>query len=316
MKKKIIQTFIIIIISSGILYCSVLCFKKMNEINSETDVKGKDITKEEYIYKEELLNLGYTITEIDTIQNKISNLDAKNYLLTTKYSNIINFIESPYFIIENISRYQSYFDNNNYSPDNAVIYVNIGLDQEFYSIIKDTDTSKSYLMLVNKYNKLSSDYVPNLTAIKSKYGSGKMEKTAYNYFVEMCNAAAKENLTLKSISAYRSYKTQKNLYTGYSKKGDADTYSARPGHSEHQTGYAVDINVCATSRHFEKTKEYEWLINNSYKYGFIERYPNNKTFITGYKYEPWHFRFVGLDAATKIYEEQITFEEYIVKYAK
>lgn len=316
MKKKIILTFIIIIISSGILYCSVLCYKKMNEINSETNIEGKDTTKEEYLYKEELLNIGYNINEISTIQNKISNTDVRKYLLTTKYNNLTSFIDSPYFKIENTSRYQSYFDINLYTIDEIVIYVNIGIDKEFYTNIKNVDMSKNYLMLVNKYNKLEENYVPELVDIDNIYGKGKMQANAYNYFTEMCDSAREENITLKSVSAYRSYNTQKNLYNTYSKKGNADSYSARPGHSEHQTGLAVDINVASSSSHFEKTKEYEWLINNSYKYGFILRYPNNKTFITGYKYEPWHFRYIGIEASTKIYESQITFEEYLVKYAK
>ena len=77
---------------------------------------------------------------------------------------------------------------------------------------------------------------------------------------------------------------------------------------------AIDINTASSSAKFENTKEYEWLINNSYKYGFILRYPNNKTHITGYKYEPWHYRYVGIDAATKIYTENITYEEYYIKF--
>ena len=92
----------------------------------------------------------------------------------------------------------------------------------------------------------------------------------------------------------------------------ADTYSARAGSSEHQTGLAVDINTASSRANFQNTKEYKWLINNSYKYGFIERYPKGKTNITGYKYEPWHYRYVGIEAASIIHEKGITFEEYKV----
>ena len=89
-------------------------------------------------------------------------------------------------------------------------------------------------------------------------------------------------------------------------------YSAKKGHSEHQTGYAADLNSVDES--FKDTNEYKWLNQNAFKYGFIERYKKDKEFITGYGYEPWHYRYVGIDIATKIYTENITFEEYCVKY--
>ena len=92
----------------------------------------------------------------------------------------------------------------------------------------------------------------------------------------------------------------------------ADNYSARAGHSEHQTGLAIDIGSTKTS--FEYTNEFKWLQEHAHEYGFIMRYPKGKTWITGYEYEPWHYRFVGVDAATKIFEEGITFEEYYAKY--
>ena len=131
----------------------------------------------------------------------------------------------------------------------------------------------------------------------------------------MVDAAKDDNIKLKSVSAYRSYSVQKSLYKSYVKRDGvkkADTYSARAGSSEHQTGLAVDINTASSRANFQNTKEYKWLINNSYKYGFIERYPKGKTNITGYKYEPWHYRYVGVEAASIIHEKGITFEEYKV----
>ena len=89
-------------------------------------------------------------------------------------------------------------------------------------------------------------------------------------------------------------------------------YSARPGHSEHQLGYAVDINT--VQEKFKNTKEYAFLKDNAYKYGFIERYKEGKEFITGYGYEPWHYRYVGIDAAKIIYENDLTLEEYLLLY--
>ena len=91
-----------------------------------------------------------------------------------------------------------------------------------------------------------------------------------------------------------------------------DSVSARPGHSEHQTGLTVDINLL--SKQFDKTNEYYWMINNSYKYGFILRYPMDKEKLTGYDYEPWHYRYVGRDVALAIHSEDITFDEYYAYY--
>ena len=263
------------------------------------------------------MHLGYSVSDIEIIEDKISTTDVKTYLLGTKYKNLTNFISSPYFKMQNLERYQNYFDNTSYTADTCVLHVEIGLDNPFYTNIKDTDLTKSELMIVNKYYKLPSDYVPTLVSISKEYGSGKLEPRAYEAFKLMCDNALLENIKLKSISAYRSYSTQNSLYKSYAKKDGtkkADTYSARPGHSEHQTGLAIDINTSSSKVHFENTKEYNWLINNAYKYGFILRYPNNKTYITGYKYEPWHWRYVGVDVATKIYEEDITYEEYVIKY--
>ena len=317
MKKKVIFTFFAIICIGCILFCSILCYKNIVAIQTESDLSGKEQNKEEYIYKEDLLQLGYNIKEIEIIGKKISNIDVKNYLLTEKYKNLITFISSPYFKAKNSSRYQEYFDRTSYTSDVCVLYVEIGIDKPFYTYINQADISKMELILVNKYNYLLETYTPTLLELGSEYGKGSMEVNAAEAFKRMVDAAHIENINLKSVSSYRSYKEQNNLYNKYvSANGETvtNTFSAKPGHSEHQTGYAVDINTSSTSNHFENTNEYKWLINNSYKYGFILRYPQNKEHITGYKYEPWHYRYVGIENATRIYQENITFEEYIVKY--
>lgn len=317
MKKKIILTFFIIICAGCILFCSILCYKNIVAIQAESDISGKEQNKEEYIYKEDLLHLGYNINEIETIEKKISNIDVKNYLLREKYKNLLTFITSPYYNAKNTSRYQEYFDRTSYTSDVCVLYVEIGIDKPFYTNVSQADISKMELMLVNKYNNLLESYTPTLLELGSEYGKGSLEVNAAEAFKRMVDAAHLENISLKSVSAYRSYTKQTELYNNYIKKygqTKTDTISAKPGHSEHQTGYAVDINTSSTSSHFENTEEYKWLRSNSYKYGFILRYPQNKTHITGYAFEPWHYRYIGIDAATKIYQENITFEEYIVKY--
>ena len=319
MKKRIVLIIVLILICSCFINLLYLSYAKMNTIGIESDITGKGLNNEEYIYKEDLLHLNYKIDEIEVISKKISETDVKKYLLTKKYNDLIQFIACPYFNIENIERYQNYKDNTDYSTDETVMNVEIGIDNNFYTNIIKTDTSKNELMLVNKYHILDKEYSPTLVNVDSKYGSGIADKTAYEYFKKMVDAAKKDNINIYSVSFYRSYDNQNTLYNGYVKRDgvkEADTYSARPGHSEHQTGLSVDINTSARSSKFEKTKEYEWLISNSYKYGFILRYPENKSYITGYIYEPWHYRYVGIENAMIIFQEQLTYEEYYVKYVK
>ena len=224
-------------------------------------------------------------------------------------------IKSSNYIEDYYERYIAYKKkHSNYSDDKVITYVNIGLDNSFYSNMLDTDMSDGYLIICNKYHKLKSNYVPDLVSLAG-YGGGQMERTAAKYFKEMSNAAKKEGIKVYNISGYRSYNTQKALYNNYVNrdgKKKADTYSARAGTSEHQTGLATDINSISTS--FETTQAYKWLAKNAYKYGFILRYPKGKEHITGYMYEPWHYRYVGKDVAKIIYEKNITYEEYYATY--
>lgn len=220
-----------------------------------------------------------------------------------------NYIEKYY------KRYITYKKNHSdYNDDQIITYVNIGLDMPFYTNMKDTDMSDGYLIICNKYNKLRSDYVPDLVSLAG-FGGGQMERVAAESFKEMSNAAKKEGIDIHNISGYRSYNTQKSLYNSYVNrdgKEKADTYSARAGTSEHQTGLATDINSISIS--FENTSAFKWLSKNAYKYGFILRYPKGKEHITGYTYEPWHYRYVGNDVAKIIYDKKITFEEYYATY--
>ena len=112
-------------------------------------------------------------------------------------------------------------------------------------------------------------------------------------------------------SGFRSYYDQRYIYNGYVSRDGvaaADRYSARAGHSEHQSGMAIDVNSTSTS--FKDTPEGIWLRDNCHLYGFIIRYPEGKEHITGYMYEPWHIRYVGVELATKIKESGLCLEEY------
>ena len=232
---------------------------------------------------------------------------------------IIDLIDEQYFIRDNTVRYINYYhDNNTLSASSIITNVNSNLDYAFYTNTSSADLSKDNLILVNKFYYLDEDYEPDdLVPIENGYTSwgGYLRSETYEAFKEMVDAAYEDDINLYSVSPYRSYQTQNKLYNNYASYDGydkADTYSARPGFSEHQTGLAVDIN--STDDSFAYTTEAKWLEDNAYKYGFILRYPEGKEYITGYQYEPWHFRYVGKSVAKEIYNLDITYEEYYAYY--
>lgn len=167
------------------------------------------------------------------------------------------------------------------------------------------------VIVVNKTYNLPSNFAPgNLASIN---GYIKVVDYVKDAFVELTSDSASLGLNIYASSGYRSYGDQKYIYNNYVKwdgQTNADTYSARAGHSEHQTGLAIDVNTVDSS--FDNTSESIWLKDNCYKYGFIIRYPKGKDDITGYMYEPWHIRYVGKELASKLYNngDWITLEEY------
>lgn len=279
-----------------------------------------------------LLNLGYSSKDINAIYNKIP--DSVNIIIDSKYNkDIINIMNLSYFKIDNLKRYLDYdimevksiYDisniKNDFNYEDVVTYVNANLDKEYYSsdnLISNEDASKIDV-LVNKYHKLDENYEPSdLTIIDSKYASGtqKLRKEAQIKFEEMASDMAKENLKIYAGSTYRSYTYQKGLYDRYVKKDGfaaAETYSARSGYSEHQLGLAVDIVNGKWDYLSENDKEYDYLVKNSYKYGFILRYPRGSEYVTGYMFEDWHFRYLGVELAAKVFNSGLTYDEYIAR---
>ena len=173
------------------------------------------------------------------------------------------------------------------------------------------------IMMVNKTYGLPSDYLPVDTVEDSKGKTNTcnkcINKLAYSSFATMKADAAALGLNIYIASGYRPYVSQENIYNRYVKrdgKKAADTYSARPGYSEHQTSYTFDLNSINDS--FAKTNEGKWVNENAYLYGFIIRFPKGKDSYTGYKYESWHLRYVGYDLARKLYNNGnwISLEEY------
>ena len=223
-----------------------------------------------------------------------------------------------YFNYNYIDRYLNYKENNKeLSIEQIIKNVNMNLDKTHYEDKIPAKNLNEKTILVNKYYYLDENYVPNnLEKINNQYALDNMKlvKEAKEAFEKLSKDALKEKLNIIAMSAYRSYSYQIDLYNRYAKsdgKEKADTYSGRPGHSEHQTGLAVDVyNKKLPYTSFENTKEYEWMMKNAYKYGFILRFPKDKEEETGYHFESWHYRYVGIDIATYIKENNISFEEY------
>lgn len=226
-----------------------------------------------------------------------------------------------YYRKENLDRYKEYEkENKNLSLEEIITNVNIGLDNPYYTNTLPSTNLNTNLILVNKYNYLTEDYVPeNLENIQTTYARSGMQlvKEAKEAFEELSESAKKDGMNVIAMSSYRSYDYQVNLYNNYvaeDGKEAADKYSARPGYSEHQTGLAVDVyNLDLPYTSFEETEEYNWMQENAYKYGFILRFPEDKVDITGYQYESWHYRYVGKEVAKEIKDKNLTLEEYLAK---
>ena len=194
-----------------------------------------------------------------------------------------------------------------------------------------TASDAKYLLLINKQNKVNAAFVPApLTAVKDTHKAIELEATAARaleaMFIEMRAAGVADGLFV--TSAYRSYAYQQNLFEGYIKTEknknpsltDAEArervlrYSAAPGTSEHQSGLAVDLmttRMADLDESFAKEPVFAWLSENAWKFGFVLRFPKDKTAITGYDYEPWHYRFVGRENAYKMWRNGLCLEEFL-----
>lgn len=189
--------------------------------------------------------------------------------------------------------------------------------------------SRGLLVLINKENAVDASYVPEDLKTVSYYAKDRsaagrsMRQEACDAFNALSEGAAAEGYTIVVTTAYRSYDFQASLYNSYVKahgQAEADTFSAQPGKSEHQSGLSADVSSPSVNyqltRDYIDTEEGRWLNDNAWKYGFIIRFPEGKEDITGYIYEPWHIRYVGKDIAKFIYDHQLTLEEFIRDYVK
>jgi D-alanyl-D-alanine carboxypeptidase len=264
-------------------------------------------------------------TNVVTIHRKF--YDAEH----TRPSDVI-FSSGSFELIEN----NPYLPNEDTGKPNIKLPSNDSYPIDITSYLEHMDTEKLLLVNKDKKNHLSSSYVPknlvSLGEIGISVASGRtfeLEREAAYALKAMMEAMVKESSSTKNTfvtSAYRSYTYQENLYERYvsdfmsdgmsreQAEAEASTFSARPGESEHQSGLCVDFMTSTMSdldESFEDTDAFRWLSENAHLYGFILRFPEGKEDVTGYKYEPWHYRFVGREAAIAIYNGGLCLEEYL-----
>jgi len=285
--------------------------------------------KKYYITTITLLILNLSIIFITNLQLNNKMLFLQQYFNCEEINYIINedintedikpYLKYKKFNIFKYEQYQAAREKYDFSYIESINFIN---NPHYYHFYQDPQkalfTDKPYI-LVNKCYYLSKNYIPdnliNVTEYDIDYivREGEdiyLKKEVLDNYVLMYNAAKKEDIALMIFSGYRSYQKQIKLY--YFTYNQDDTISARPGFSEHQTGYAIDISCSEVglTELFEHSQSYKWLIKNCHKYGFILRFPRGKEKMTGYSFEPWHFRYVG-KIAEKIHSDDITLEEYI-----
>ena len=267
-----------------------------------------------------LIEKGYSVDDINLVLKSGNNDTIKVFLEGTKYDKLSDFLKYDYAKLSLLDRYIEYKASNVCTYKDAVVRVNIGLDNEFYDKYNDVNTF-SLTMIVNKYNKLSESFVPDdlIDVPSNLLISSKSKEKANRVVVEAFSKMATDlhNETTKKIymsNAYRSYKDQEDMYNKLLKqKGESyvNNSVSKPGFSEHQTGLVFNID---TVGEFNNSVEKEWLKNNAHKYGFILRYPEKKEEITGYKGITKQYRYVGEEIATYIAKNNITFEEYYAMF--
>lgn len=267
-----------------------------------------------------LIEKGYTKEETKLLEEKLPQDKVNELCNQEKNDLLLQLLTEKYYLSKNLEKYLKYAKEEKETKTyDIVAIVNTGTDKKEYEEIKETEETKENVMLVNKYYKLDNNFTPkNLVEVSNwySYGENKLEKVAYDAFLNMQSKAKEEDITLIINFSYRDYQTQEKLYN--SKKTSlgtkaADKAIARPGHSDHTTALSFDLYT-KNQDTFDESQTYEWMKNNAHLFGFIERYPKGKEYLTKFSYEPWHWRYVGIEIATQIHEEEITLEEYYAYY--
>lgn len=232
----------------------------------------------------------------------------------------LDFFElTPLLVFDKVNSISSYISDCHSHPENSKTVFNLSNDYlkpyiNTAEVLKPGDIS----MLVSQKYSLG-DYAPaKLVPLSSMYASDGVEidNEAYEAYTELWDAMMQEGLGIYALSGYRSFETQKNIYDAYPNSEEADIYVTRPGFAESQTGLSLSVVDAKNEKlsGFGETEEYQYLKNHAHEFGFIIRYPENKSSITGYNFIPYQIRYVGKDIATKVYNSNLTYEEYYLLY--
>ena len=345
-KKKNNLILISIIITIILILITLIIFIFFNPL-IKIKLIGKDETIEVFTkYKDKGVKIEGTKNKVK-ITNKVNTNKLGTYTITYKITHLkttkiikrkIKVVDTtkPKIILRGneVTIYQNdtynepgYTATDNYDKDitskvkvtNNIDNKKTGTYEVTYSV---SDSSKNKTEIKRKVNviekpKTQGTYIKGILIVNKKYSlpanyNPGVDQTASTALKQLQQAASTAGHNIPLISGFRSYSRQQTLYNNYvARDGQAlaDTYSARPGHSEHQTGLAFDVGKLDDN--YGSTPAGIWLKENCHKYGFILRYPKGKESITGYKYEPWHIRYVGVEHATKIMNQNITLEEYL-----
>ena len=265
----------------------------------------------------------------DTLILKYQRLVVKGYSeseILTLLTTLKDYELTVLLTLPKIDDIQMYIDDCANHPDNS--YESFTLDNQYYEPYNMDQSQQSDAsnvnMLVNKLNYLGSDYSPvGLGEVSVRYAASGIQ------LAEECSAAlSRMSEAYTSLgyptgffvsSGYRDYASQQSAYDGYVASVGADeanNYAIQPGFSEHQTGLAMDLASTAPDLTFEETTEFAWVSINCQDYGFILRYPQGKEYITGINYEPWHYRYVGVETAQAVVNSGMTYEEYYELYLR
>lgn len=309
-----------------LLLCLCACGKKDEESSNDIPLGFEEPSLSiEEEYPDIVNDINYIEDNLDEYikfygefeTSRLIRLVNEGILTSDALSSLKELYASEYYVDRLEDKYLEYF--NEYDDVRLLLeIVNTNRYKPLYSDIKQTDLSKDYLMLINKYYQLPSDYEPSdLVDIDPIYGVGMTRSAVYDAFVSMADDAYQEGYDLSVCSGYRSYAYQEGLYNKYldiegGNVQAVDSYSARAGHSEHQSGLCLDIVTPGYSMDdFGLSEASSWVNENCYKYGFIIRYTDEKEYITGYEAEAWQVRYVGnSDIAKYIMDSGITFDEY------
>ncbi|HIS17436.1 MAG TPA: M15 family metallopeptidase [Candidatus Coprovivens excrementavium] len=277
--------------------------------------------RETYEYK--ITEKGYKLEEAKKLIEILPD-EKLNYILDNEYNEMYyNIVSQKYYLNKNFDKYIQYKEyHEDTSYEDVIAIVNVHANAGWYNKSYETNINDGFLIIVNKFYHLDKSYertdLQNIN-LAYAYANNSAAEIVIKKFKQMRDDIEEEmNVHLMVNSSYRSYEDQEEIYNEFKKVSlkYADSYAARPGYSEHQTGLAIDITSLEhpTANEFKESEEYKWLKENCHKYGFVLRYPEGKEHITGYSTESWHFRYIGEEAATQIYKENITFDEYYAYY--